>query len=476
MTGHERTFRQASGRIDRRHLLGLTVAAAGAVAVPDPLTTLLSERGASSASSASAASSAGFEAAAPAAGTVPDILSDEIYPIGFFWPPPQAETTQARYDEIAECGINLVLGGNDVVDMPANDAMLRSAAGAGLRALPVDGSRISNAVPCPGWRDNILRTLEQYQAYPAFAGFRIADEPNPVHYPRLRMIADVLKENPPRYLSHFNLVPVYNANADAAYREHLSRFIAQVDPAFVSFDHYPLFTDGTLRATYFLNHMRVRNAGLAAGLPTWVYLQVVDHWNLKRPTRAELAWQINVSLAYGCKGIKYFTYWTPVNRPDFEFGTALIDKAGRRTQLYYDTGDLNRNYLQPVGRELKHRTSESVVHANDSPLPLGAVAFAPTSYLQAVSGNPVILGQFKQDGTTSERWLLVANRSRSAAGSTSLTVGAAVSTVAVFDPATRTYQRIPLTSGRSFQVGLGPGEGRLYQLLPPAEPASSSLR
>lgn len=454
MTDHQGSLRAMSSLLSRRNLLRLTAGAAGAAG----LSGLWSTSGASA-------------DVVPQA-VAPDVLTDDIYPIGFFWPPPRSETTQARYDEIAAAGFNLVLGGNDVLSMPANDAMLKAAAGAGLRALPVE-ERVSNALPCGNWQDGVSRTLEEYQAYPAFAGFRIADEPSPVTYPRYRMIADVLKDRAPQLLTHFNLVPVYDAGRDAVYREHLSRYIEQVDPTFVSFDHYPLFTDGTVRATYFLNHMRVRNAGLAAGLPTWVYIQAVDHWNLKRPNRAELAWQIIMSLAYGCKGIKYFTYWTPVDRPDFEFGAALIDKQGRQTQVYRDAASLNKDFLQPVGRQLKHKISESVVHANDAPLPVGAIGFSASDQLRAVTGAAVVLGQFKQPGTDDgQRWLLVGNRAYAGPFVTAtLTIQPSVGQVSEFNPASGTYSPVTLgttPNGRTFTSSLPPGGGRLYLLSPQA--------
>lgn len=453
MTKYQGSAYEGSARpsrlLNRRNLLGgLAAVTAGVLTLPR----------------LSNASEAGPRSASAAArqATAPDILTDEIYPIGFFYPPPLSETTRARYDEIVAAGFNLVLGGNDVFNQPANDTMLKVCADTGLRALPVE-ERINHARPCPDWERPVLDTLAEYQEYEAFVGFRIDDEPSPVDYPRYRMITDVLSEAAPQHLNHFNLRPVYDAGKENSYRQHLARYVEQVAPTFVSFDHYPLFTDGTVRETYFLNHMLVRESGLAAGLPTWTYIQSVDHWNLKRPNYAELAWQINMSLAYGCKGIQYFTYWTPVGAPDFEFGAALIDKQGQRTQVYHDASDINRTYLQPVGQQLKHLVSESVVHANDKPLPLGAREFEASDQLSAVEGDPLVLGQFQRPSDDSRRWLLVANRAHAADATGTLTVQPSVTAVAEFDPATGTYEDVAL-DGQSFTTSLDPGAGRLYRL------------
>lgn len=445
-----------SKQLSRRGLLGLAAGAAGAVALPS-----LSASGAATQNTRVTQTS--LQA------VTPDILADDIFPIGFFWPPPRSETTVARYNEIKAAGFNVVLGGNDVLDMPANAAMLDAAAAVGgLRVLPVD-TRISNATPCAGWQDRVRATLREYQAYPAFKGFRVDDEPNPVFFPRYRMITDELRAAAPQDLTHYNLVPVYAANRDAAYREHVARYVQQIDPTFVSFDHYPLLTDGTMRATYFLNHRRIREAGLAAGLPTWTYIQAVDHWNIKRPNRAELAWQIYMSLAYGIKGIQYFTYWTPVNASDFVFGAALIDKQGNQTQVYRDAAALNNNHLQPVGRQLKHLVSESVVHANESPLPLGAVGFTASAQLRAVSGGAVVIGQFRQPSADARRWLLVGNRAWNAATNITVTIQSSVGAVSEFDVASRTYRPVSLnntSNGRTFTASFPEGGGRLYLLSP----------
>ncbi|WP_152364966.1 hypothetical protein [Microlunatus speluncae] len=436
--------------VTRRALLGISAGLAGAAA----LSPLVSE--------VAAATPVG--GAAPLAGA-PEILTDDIFPIGLFWPPPQRQTRIERYDEIAESGINLVMGGNDLVNKTANHAMLPVAHDAGLRVLPVE-DRINQVVPKTGFEADLRSVLEEYERFPAFKGFRIADEPSPIHYPRFRMITDVLAAASPDKLAHINLVPIYSANLDATYQEFLRRYVEQVDLPFISFDHYPLLTDDSVRATFFLNHRRIREAGLASQRPTWVYVCSVDHWNLKRPNYAELAWQITMGLVYGCKGIQYFTYWTPENRPDFEFGEALIKKDGCQSQVYVDAKAINNGYLQPVGRQLKQLVSERVFfHVGTGNPPLGGDRFdsAQSAVLEALAGSPVVVGEFRRQPAGSERWILVANRSYSANASTTVTVKSGVREVAVFDPATGQYAAVPVTN-RQFAVAIDRGLGKLYRI------------
>ncbi len=129
-----------------------------------------------------------------------------------------------------------------------------------------------------------------------------------------------------------------------------------------------------------------------------------------------------MSLAYGCQGIQYFTYWTPVGRPDFEFGTALIGKDGRPSRLYHDATAIKTTYLQPIGRQLKHLVSESVVHANEDPLPVGTTRFTISPQLRSVAGERVVLGQFWTAADDGRRWLFVANRSYAVNDTATVTV------------------------------------------------------
>jgi hypothetical protein len=121
-----------------------------------------------------------------------------------------------------------------------------------------------------------------------------------------------------------------------------------------------------------------------------MYIPAVDRWNLKSPTREGLQWQISMSLAYGCQGIQYFTYWIPVGRPGFEFGTALIAKDGRPSRLDHDATAINPTYLQPIGRQLKHLVRESVLHANEDPLPAGTTRFTTSPQSRSAAGERVV--------------------------------------------------------------------------------------
>ena len=83
----------------------------------------------------------------------------------------------------------------------------------------------------------------------------------------------------------------------------------------VSFDHYPVISDGkgpaSLRGEWYENLEIVSAAARKAGKPMWAFALSVPHSSYPAPTPAHLRLQVFSNLAYGAQVIQYFTYWTP---------------------------------------------------------------------------------------------------------------------------------------------------------------------
>jgi len=407
----------------------------------------------------------------------PRILDGDRYPIGLWVAPPPSETTVERYAEIAAAGFTFVIGIDGCGGFCApgetttaeNAAMLNAAWANDLLAIVFD-TRISNVHvhPRDQWRQVIADVLREYEAYPAFAGFDLRDEPHASLFPQLGGINDIVRELDPSVLGYVNLFPTYASPEQlgtSTYQEHLDRYVAEAHPDFISFDHYPLLGPSpTIRGDYFYNWVLVRDRALRSGLPTWVFILACEHYGYRLPTEAELLWQVNVSLAYGCKGIQYFTYWTP---PLPGFYQALVTVDGQLTPLYYAAQRVNNDHLQPVGRQLLPLTSESVTHAGETSPPMGVEVFTGDDWVASTSGSPVILGRFHDGKHQNLRWLLVTNRAFDAAATTTLSLRPRVSAVFEFDPARERFVPVRTVGGpedRSFTVDLAPGAARLYRL------------
>lgn len=411
--------------------------------------------------------------ASPTATADLPLVGGPDFPIGLFWPPPPFETTQARYQEIADAGFTFVITGNYVFDEYIGRHALGFADQVGLKVLIADDPRVlalghyltvsdDRTVPssittadAKGWMST---AFGNYGGHPSFAGFNLYDEPAPNRFANVGSLIDLSRQLQPTLLPYANLVP----GNGSGYAAFVQSYIDQAKPSLLSFDRYPILTSG-VDVNYFDNWAIHREASLRTGLPVWTYIQSVGYNGHRVPTAAELAWQVNVSLAYGCKGIQYFTYWTPDPARGEGFHDGIISVDGKRTPLYGAARALNRNWLQPVGKELKPLVSESVQHANEDPLPPSTVGFSPGDYLTSASGSAAIVALFKQADDDGTRWLLVANRDPGKPASVALGVNRDnVTSVARFVPSTGTYvgQGHPAT----LKLDLDPGAGALYRL------------
>ena len=448
---------------------------------------------------------------------VPTILSGEEYPIGLWSPPPPTETTEERYQEIAAAGFTFVVGGNGIQDDSTNTAALAAATATKLKFLLTDrtlrknirdstaGANVAsanvasahqggatpsllrqtftNGKPRPSTsrttpeatsdpreevRLRIKRLLNLYAEYPALAGLNLYDEPSRDLFGIVGYAREVLQGLAPNELPYVNVWPSYASNSalgTSTYEEYLRLYLSEVAPPLLCFDHYPLLEGTKITSDYFYNWAVIRRCALQAGIPSWAFIQSADFGGegasiskRRRPNEAEILWQINVSLAYGAKGIQYFTYWTPAAT---HFGEALVSRDGVLTPLYNYARRAN-NYLRVVGKVLLPLTSDSVVHANEEPLPHGATAFKADRYVRSTSGSPVILGKFRKPTGGTDRYLLAANRSFAKEAKTKITLSGSVRKVFKLDSQTGTFASVAQQG--TLKLRIAPGGARLYLL------------
>ena len=461
---------------------------------------------------------------------VPELLNpDGKYPIGLWWPPPPEQTSNERYAEISAAGFNFVIGGNGVGTDTENPRALSAAAANGLRFLLTD-SRLrriidnstnsaaaataseagtpspmrylleqegaeasSRTASGPGEQEGTYSTaattedevrlrieelLDLHAGNPALAGLNLYDEPGSGLFRILGVARQALQNRAPGELPYVNVWPSYahpDALGTATYEGYLDRYMEVVQPPLLCFDHYPLLSTGGITGDYFYNWATIRRVSLREGVPSWVFIQSVGFdsafqgfQDRRRPNEAEIRWQVNVSLAYGAKGIQYFTYWTPDSQPDdpLRFGQALIAPDGTQTVLYDYAKKVNA-YLGVMGRALLPLVSESVVHAREERLPLGARPFKADGYVSAVSGSPLILGRFLRPGVPDVRYFFVTNRSFARVAESRLALSKPIRGVYKLDIGTEEFVRVSpqAADGRRYlPLKLAPGEARLYRL------------
>jgi hypothetical protein len=370
-----------------------------------------------------------------------------------------------------------VITGNYLDDGNIIGWALKQADQVGLKVLIADDTQVRNltrwftisddrsvpmSISTADGRTLLQRALDAYGGHPSFAGFNMFDEPWPDIFPSLGRALAISRALRPNALPYTNLAPDLGF-PPGGYQAFVEQYIQTVQPSVLSFDRYPILTSG-LDTNYFQNWVTIRQAGLNHNLPTWTYIQAIGSGTYRTTTGTEMRWLVNVSLAYGCKGIQYFTYWQPDPSRGEDFGPAMVDLSGRKTDRYRAAQQINTGWLAPVGKQLKPLVSELVSHLNDPAQPAGVTPFAADGVLSAATGDPVIIGRFRgADPSAHTRWILVVNRRYDASATVTLTPTAnQYGVVSQFDVRSQTYR--PVRNSGNFSVSLGAGEAALFQL------------
>lgn len=305
-----------------------------------------------------------------------------FFPISYWVGPPAEYSTDERYKEIAECNFTLTFGGD-----------INLSHKHGMKCLVFD-DRIFKALAKPGVETDagIEAAVKDYAKHPAFFGFFLKDEPNSRDFPALAHVNQRLLALDPKGVPYINLFPTYATQeqlGNPTYEEHVEQFLTIVKPKVLSYDHYALL-QGRDRPDYFLNMEIIRAKALKYGVPFWFILLSTPHYGYRTPSEGDLRWQVFTALAYGAKGIMYFTYWT-VNEKGW--GDGIIKSDGTRTERYEIVKAINSE-VKALGETLLQLTSRKVYHTT-AQTPIGASPPDKNAWVQKVEGGDLVVGELQ---------------------------------------------------------------------------------
>jgi hypothetical protein len=254
-----------------------------------------------------------------------------------------------------------------------------------------------------------IRELARRTAnHPATWGYYLRDEPSASLYPALARATVALRKEAPGKLPYINLFPLYVPasvfpTAKPTYEGYLEEFATVVKPDFISYDNYSLMDNGTLRDGYFQNLEMVRAAALRHALPFWNIVLGNSHFHYAEPTPATLRFQAYTTLAYGARGLSYFTYLTPAIG---NYRLAPVDQFGNRTPTWDAMRQVNLQVrmLAPTYVRLK---SVNVFHQPD--VPTSCTGIATSRFVESVTGGgSMVVGEF--EGPEGEPYAMVVNK------------------------------------------------------------------
>jgi hypothetical protein len=333
------------------------------------------------------------------------LLPDGRFPLSAWCAPPNRETTDQRYREYAEAGFTVVLPAleDPYLEKP-NLERLEVAWRQDLFVILRDDTVHPDEAIRPGWGTRVDEAVRVYSGHPAFLSYFLADEPAPEIFPSLAALNRRFARRDslhPAYVNMLGLSPAGYGHHGLAYHRFLGSFLEEVEPAFFSIDIYSLTSEGDF-PNFCPGLDSVRLLAARHRIPFWVILQLTPHRDFRELTAAELAWQANLALAYGAKGIVWFTYWTP--RPDEQgFRLGPIAYEGERTASYDRVAKLNPR-IEILGRELSGFVSREVLHVGELPRdgrPLPPEAALGGTTITLKSGGDLTVALFELDARAS---------------------------------------------------------------------------
>ena len=211
---------------------------------------------------------------------------------------------------------------------------------------------------------DIAAIAKRHSTDPTVMGFYLHDEPQLSQMAALGRIVRLLRAAMPDKLPFVNLFPYREGQAEwyTHYEDYVRAVVDTVHSPIISYDNYSL-TQAGMGDEFFVNLELVRKVALEKTLPFWSCIQSVAHFGYQVPSDATLHLQVYSALAYGARGIEYFTYFTP-QRGNYRMGA--VDHFGHRTATWDAVRRVNAE-LHALAPTLTRLHSVGVYHYPESP-------------------------------------------------------------------------------------------------------------
>jgi hypothetical protein len=382
------------------------------------------------------------------------------YPISYWYGPPQEFNTQATWQTAKDCNFT-VCGPAGGYSVEENRKMLDLCQAVGTKAMVVDGRISWQMTAGDRWRETVGQIVADYGSHPALYGYYLQDEPNYEQFQALGAISREFETQDAAHLPYINLFPTYASVEQLGtptYADHLDKYLSIVQPRVLSYDHYCLMRDGSDRKDYFENLELIREYGLRYHTPQWNIILSLPHLGYRDPTAGEMRWQVYTSLAYGMKGLMYFTYWT---HPDWEKDgqVAIVDSRGKPARLYPIVQQLNGE-IRALGKTLLGLTSTAVYHTGGTPQ--ACRRLGGDEVVQLPDSVPLVLGLFSDPAGS--QYAMIVNRSHDDPAEFEAAFRSSVTGAFVVSAQDGSESPAPLDGGK-LKLALEPGDGRLLRLV-----------
>jgi len=412
-------------------------------------------------------------------------LDQDTMPIiGYVAPQASLNTNnQTQYNYIKESGINTVVALNEYAGSSEASAALTYADNAGVNYI----SRIQmadKANPAGSDLDKYFTNgvFDDYKTHESFAGFFTLDEPLTPEYTgnnnQYNAVAHYFeKMRGTGYINYSNLFPNYAMIPPVpsqGYDYYVQQYINHCHPDYLSYDNYfaqwafpnvaRTDTTGT-NGNWFYNLDSIERMASNNEIPFMSFHLSTGHMSYRVPTRADMQWDVNTSLAFGAKGVLYFTYQMPKEWVDGSTDTSswyskyggFVDENGNKTTVFSNGKEINEQ-VNRMDHVLMNSQRVDLFSIGNSPLPLPSSVRSGNSSREMSnlsSNNDLLVGTFDRNGKTS--FYIVNNNLTSSASGTATFINH-IEANAYFNNGTYAI------SGTKFDFSLDAGEAVLLEL------------
>ncbi|MBI3920054.1 MAG: hypothetical protein HY318_01455 [Armatimonadetes bacterium] len=380
------------------------------------------------------------------------------FPISYWYGPPVSENKLETWQRVKDCNFTFC-GPTGGYSLEENKKMFDFCRQVGIKAMLAEDRITWQMVMDDKWKEMIGQVVADYSSNPALYGYYIQDEPNHELFQALGQVSQELQRRDPKHLPYINLFPTYASVeqlGNPTYADHLEKYLGIVKPAVLSYDHYCLLKNGQDRPDYFENLALIREYGLRYGVPPWNIILSLPHLGYRDPSAGEMRWQVYTSLAYGMKGLMYFTYWTD-KAWEAEKEIGIVHADGSPARLYPIVQQLNAE-IKALGKTMLGLTSTGVFHTG--PIPQGCTKLGADAPVQAQGEPPLVFGFFKE--ASGREYSMVVNRDHDKPVDVDLTFRSHIT--GATELTVRSEEKLLPLENHKAKLHLEAGDGKLFRL------------
>ena len=333
---------------------------------------------------------------------------------------------------------------------------------------------------------------EKRKTYPGNIGILIGDENLDTDFKKLSPVMDEIRTIAPDALvSHCGRGIDIQVDyvEPGKYEAYVDQLVNVLKPDVINFNMYPFYRQAGnhgLAIHFFRNLEIITTTARTAGIPcfNWAQgfaFQETDKWPHHAPSESELRMQAFVSLAYGVKGLFYWTYSSHYH----PYGETIIDQDGNfssvGTQLQgiipelKNLGEITKNLNDRGAYYVPARHYDPKSQKWETHIPFQVKLFSPSAMptIKTVSVSDAVwgflLGDFYDDHAT--EYVMVVNTNfgykktaEETAGNISLRFDEKVISLERLNRKTGKFETVPLSNHQLNHYRLPGGTGDLFKI------------